>query len=134
MPCDVPVIVRPGVGASKLSKRSDKLLKVASDRSKTGQKMAAKHGGDDLEDDFVPDDLVALSDDETPGNARLEEEDIFIDDEGQTPEEEEDEAEEVKAAAASSSQTALSEKKRKRREKEKERKVCFFSSFIVSHN
>ncbi len=86
--------------------------------------MATKHGGDDLEDDFVPDDLVALSDDETPGNARLEDEDIFIDDEGQTPEEE-DEAEEVAAAAASSSQTALSEKKRKRREKEKERKVSF---------
>lgn len=91
--------------------------------------MAMKHGGDDLEDDFVPDDLVALSDDETPGNARLDDEDIFIDDEGQTPEEE-DEGDEVPAAAASSSQTALSEKKRKRREKEKERKVSFEMIFL----
>jgi len=90
--------------------------------------MTTKHGGDDLEDDFVPDDLIALSGDEAPGSARLDDEDIFIDDEGQTPEEEDD-AEAAAAAAASSSQTALSEKKRKRREKEKERKVFFETIF-----
>jgi protein CMS1 len=49
-----------------------------------------KHGGDDLEDDFIPDDIVALSGDEAPGDAQLDDEDIFVDDDGQTPEEEDD--------------------------------------------
>jgi protein CMS1 len=85
-----------------------------------------KHGGDDLEDDFVPDDTVALSGDEATGDARLGDEDIFVDDGGQTPEEEDDTDELGHGPHASSShdiQPTASAKKRKRREKEKERKV-----------
>ena len=84
-----------------------------------------KHGGDDLEDDFVPDDIVALSGDEAPGDAQLDDEDIFVDDDGQTPEEEDD-TDEIGLAAPTSQSRDLtaSAKKRKRREKEKERKVC----------
>jgi hypothetical protein len=83
-----------------------------------------KHGGDDLEDDFVLDEIVALSGDEAPGAAQLDDEDIFIDDDGQTPEEEDD-TDEVGLAAPTSHSRDLtaSAKKRKRREKEKERKV-----------
>ncbi len=39
-----------------------------------------KQGGDDLEDDFVFDDTVALSgDEETEPIAHLEDEDVFLD-------------------------------------------------------
>ena len=70
-------------------------------------------GGDDLDDDFVPDDLVALSD--------VEDEDAAHSADG------EDiaallSADEGEAAQASGSQVAA-EKKRKRRAKEKERKA-----------
>ena len=83
-----------------------------------------KHGGDDLEDDFVPDDIVALSGDEAPCDARLDDEDIFVDDDGQTPEEEDDTDEVVLAAHTTPlGDLTASAKKRKRREKEKERKV-----------
>jgi protein CMS1 len=85
-----------------------------------------KHGGDDLEDDFILDDIVALSGDEAPGDAQLEDEDIFVDDGGQTPEEEDDTDETGPTVPTSSSndpQSTASAKKRKRREKEKERKV-----------
>lgn len=92
-----------------------------------------KHGGDDLEDDFVPDDIVALSGDEAPGDVRLDDEDIFVDDGGQTPEEED--TDEVGLVAPTSSLNDLrlntSAKKRKRREKEKERKVSPSDVFKV---
>jgi protein CMS1 len=83
-------------------------------------------GGDDLEDDFVPDDTVALSGDEGFGTAtHLEgEEDIFLDagdDEGQGGDE--DEAEDVLTSPVTSGDPELVSKKRKRREKEKERKA-----------
>ena len=71
--------------------------------------------GDDLEDDFVPDDLVALSGEEDLPNA----EDI-----GGLLSADEDDA---GAAQPSPAQSAAAlEKKRKRRAKEKERKakVC----------
>jgi len=77
--------------------------------------MKYGHGGDELEDDFVPDGLVALSSDE----------DVFVDDEGQTPEEDE---EDNGGTSSNNAQSALASKKRKRREKEKERKVCL--SFV----
>lgn len=90
-----------------------------------------KHGGDDLEDDFVPDDTVALSGDEELPDTRLDDEDVFVDDGGQTPEEEDDSdsvgfGAGVGAPTSSSKDLNLtaSAKKRKRREKEKERKVA----------
>jgi len=81
-----------------------------------------KHGGDDLEDDFVLDDIVALSGDEAPCAARFDDEDIFVDDDA---EEEEDDTDEVALPAPTtlSGDLTASAKKRKRREKEKERKV-----------
>lgn len=70
-----------------------------------------QHGGDDLDDDFVPDELVALSDDENIP----ETEDI-----GELLSADED----VGDAPAGPSQSAAAiEKKRKRRAKEKERKL-----------
>ena len=70
-------------------------------------------GGDDLDDDFVPDDLVALSDAEDEDAAHSADgEDIaalLSADEGEAPQ-------------ASTSQ-AEADKKRKRRAKEKERKA-----------
>ena len=82
--------------------------------------------GDDLEDDFVPDDLVAMS----------EEEDLPETEEiGELLSAEED------GGAGQSSQAlsdAAAEKKRKRRAKEKERKVKArsldpFLVFSISH-
>ena len=73
----------------------------------------SRHVGDDLEDDFVPDDLVALSD---------EEDDV--------PETEDigdllsaDEAGPSASQPGQSTSAAALEKKRKRRAKEKERKA-----------
>jgi len=63
--------------------------------------------GDDIDDDFVLDDIVALSDPEDePAIAPLEDEDEFVN------------------AEESPAPTEVL-KKRKRREKEKERKVRF---------
>ncbi len=70
------------------------------------------HRGDDLEDDFIPDDLVALSDDEDA----LQAPDVDINTLLSADEEDVDEAEIQRNQAAA-------EKKRKRREKEKERKA-----------
>ncbi|KAF9533380.1 U3-containing 90S pre-ribosomal complex subunit-domain containing protein [Crepidotus variabilis] len=75
-------------------------------------------GGDDLEDDFVPDETVALSDEEGPGYAQLDDEDVFVDDEAQSPSED-DEGEET----SNNAESAIAAKKRKRREKEKEKKA-----------
>lgn len=76
--------------------------------------MKNVHGGDDLEDDFVPDELVALSGDE----------DVFVDDERHTPKEYEE------GTSSCVSNTNLVSKKRKRREKEKERKVCLSVLYV----
>jgi len=71
-----------------------------------------KTGGDDLDDDFVPDELVAMSDDEDA----LQVADGDINALLSADEEEMDEGEVQKSQAAAA-------KKRKRREKEKERKA-----------
>lgn len=70
----------------------------------------SRQKGDDLDDDFVPDDLVALSDEEEVGP----DENIA----GLLSAEEG----EGSASQPSTSQQAATERKRKRREKEKERK------------
>lgn len=69
-------------------------------------------GGDDLDDDFVPDDLVALSDDESVAGSSHS-----ISDEG------DDAISGAEEAGAQGTTKASSDKKRKRREKEKERKA-----------
>lgn len=79
--------------------------------------------GDDLEDDFVPDELVALSEEEGPEYARLADEDVFVDDEGQSQHSEDDEGEEGGVASTNNPESSIAAKKRKRREKEKEKKV-----------
>jgi protein CMS1 len=87
-------------------------------------------GGDDLEDDFVPDETVALSGDEGFGTTHLDEEDVFVDDGDDAEQDGEDEDEyDVKDALstpAANGDPAIVAKKRKRREKEKEKKakVC----------
>lgn len=73
----------------------------------------SKHGGDDLDDDFVPDELVALSDEEDNYHSP-EDEDI-------TALLSADETEPTKAEPIPNEAAAA--KKRKRREKEKERKA-----------
>lgn len=65
-----------------------------------------KTGGDDLDDDFVPDDLVALSDPETLSEDR--DEAVFL-----SPDEEGGQVDNLR----------VQEKKRKRKEKERERKA-----------
>lgn len=85
-----------------------------------------KQGGDDLEDDFVYDDTVALSGDEDePPIALLDEEDVFLDAADEDDREDDDDEADAKENDTSASAAA---KKRKRREKDKERKakVCLF--------
>lgn len=77
------------------------------------------HRGDDLEDDFMPDETVALSEDEGLGSLVGDQDDV-----GTLLSADEEEKVEVKSP---SEQTKVSEeieekRKRKRREKEKERK------------
>ncbi|OCH95631.1 hypothetical protein OBBRIDRAFT_788185 [Obba rivulosa] len=74
---------------------------------------ANRHRGDDLDDDFVPDDLVALSDED---NAQPADADDIA---GLLSAEEASEGDGEPSRASN----AASEKKRKRREKEKERKL-----------
>jgi len=96
------------------------------------QSQSIKQGGDDLDDDFVLDELVALSDNEGPGDARLDDEDVFVnaDDDVQDGDENEESGE-----TAVNANSALA-KKRKRREKEKERKakVRCFTFCLVSYS
>ena len=71
-------------------------------------------GGDDLDDDFVPDDLVAFSDEEEGGHS-ADGDDVnalLSADEGTS-----------EAAEALKAQEAAQEKKRKRKAKDKERKA-----------
>ena len=93
-----------------------------------------KHGGDDLEDDFVFDDTVALSgDEESEPIAHLDDEDVFVeagDDEGEdNGGGSDDDVDEAEASTSKIDDTTAS-KKRKRREKEKERKV-HLSSYLL---
>lgn len=85
-------------------------------------------GGDDLEDDFVLDETVALSGDEgTETIAHLDDEDVFLDtidgDEREDDDEEGEEEDRQNGATSNEPDAALIAKKRKRREKEKERKA-----------
>jgi len=95
------------------------------------QSQSIKQGGDDLDDDFVLDELVALSDNEGPGDARLDDEDVFVNADDVQDGDENEESGETTVNANS----ALA-KKRKRREKEKERKakVCCFTFYLVSYS
>ncbi|KAF8162990.1 U3-containing 90S pre-ribosomal complex subunit-domain containing protein [Crassisporium funariophilum] len=81
--------------------------------------------GDDLEDDFVLDDTVALSgDEEFHEPPQLDDEDIFLeaaDEPGEDGDAERDGSELVESTPNASGSSTLI-KKRKRREKEKERK------------
>lgn len=82
--------------------------------------------GDDLDDDFVPDDLVAMSEDEGVPQAG-DAEDI-----GSLLSADENE---VEGKAQPSMSTSASAKKRKRRAKEKERKAkvrCARTYIIIS--
>ena len=85
----------------------------------------SKQGGDDLDDDFVPDDLVALSEDEDAGQS-AEGDDVgaFLsagEEDGSRP------------SGSQGASMSASEKKRKRRAKEKERraKVCCYHRLSV---
>lgn len=72
-------------------------------------------GGDDLDDDFVPDDLVALSEDEEGHSADGEDVNALLS-------ADEDTAGPVDAETVQAEAAAV-EKKRKRKAKEKERKA-----------
>jgi protein CMS1 len=76
----------------------------------------SRFGGDDLDDDFVPDDLVALSDpeDAVSGDGDEDIHTLLSADEND----------------GEASNTKTDEKKRKRRAKEKERKAKVRSSVI----
>jgi len=103
--------------------RDERRLIIVSVNFKNRRKSRALHlstspimkleGGDDLEDDFVPDDLVALSEDEGEG-APVQNSCEFV--AGELCEDEEDSTDLITQVA----------KKRKRREREKEKKakVC----------
>jgi protein CMS1 len=69
-----------------------------------------RQGGDDLEDDFVPDDLVAFEDDEgysaSPSHLLSEEEELG----GQ-------------AAERTNKQNSVEQKRKRKKEKEKEKKA-----------
>jgi len=74
------------------------------------------HKGDDLEDDFMPDETVALSEDEGFGSLIGDQDDV-----GALLSADEQEKVEVKSPSEPT-KASSEEKKRKRREKEKERK------------
>jgi protein CMS1 len=77
----------------------------------------AYHKGDDLDDDFVPDETVALSEDEGFGSLVGDHDDI-----GKLLSADEEEKEDVESPIERT-QAPSEEKKRRRREKEKERKA-----------
>lgn len=85
-------------------------------------------GGDDLDDDFVVDDLVALSDDDL----NIIEDSAYFSDTTEEPKIFQDEREETQPSASVVDPAA---KKRKRREKEKEKKAKvrpFLHSIIIT--
>jgi len=79
--------------------------------------VMALHRGDDLDDDFMPDEIVALSEDEGFGSLVGDQDDV-----GNllSADEEEDD---VERPHTERTKALLEEKKRRRREKEKERKA-----------
>jgi protein CMS1 len=77
----------------------------------------AYHKGDDLEDDFMPDETVTLSEDEGFGSLVGDQDDI-----GKLLSADEEEKEDVESPVERT-KAPSDEKKRKRREKEKERKA-----------
>jgi len=77
----------------------------------------AYHKGDDLEDDFMPDETVALSEDEGFGSLVGDQDDI-----GKLLSADEEEKEDVESPVERT-KAPSDEKKRRRREKEKERKA-----------
>ena len=81
--------------------------------------------GDDLDDDFVPDDIVAMSEDEDVAHSADGDEIGGL--------LSADEAGAAEAGPSQSSQAAL-EKKRKRRQKEKERKAKVSSVWIMRYS
>ena len=76
----------------------------------------AHHRGDDLDDDFMPDETVALSEDEGFASLVGDHDDI-----GKLLSDDEDKREQVDTPKEQSD--SLSEKKRRRRAKEKERRA-----------
>jgi len=78
----------------------------------------AYHKGDDLEDDFVPDETVVLSEDEGFESLVGDQDDI-----GKLLSADEEEKEDDVESPIERTQAPSEEKKRKRREKEKERKA-----------
>jgi len=76
----------------------------------------AHHRGDDLDDDFMPDETVALSEDEGFASLVGDHDDV-----GNLLSADEDEK--VRVDTPNEPSNALSEKKRRRREKEKERRA-----------
>ena len=79
--------------------------------------IMAYHKGDDLEDDFMPDETVTLSEDEGFGSLVGDQDDI-----GKLLSADEEEKEDVESPVERT-KAPSDEKKRKRREKEKERKA-----------
>jgi len=79
--------------------------------------IMAYHKGDDLEDDFMPDETVALSEDEGFGSLVGDQDDI-----GKLLSADEEEKEDVESPVERT-KAPSDEKKRRRREKEKERKA-----------
>jgi len=80
----------------------------------------AHHRGDDLDDDFMPDEIVALSEDEGFGSLVGDQDDV-----GNLLSADEEEGD-IERPHTERTNALLEEKKRRRREKEKERKakVC----------
>ena len=78
--------------------------------------MMSHHRGDDLEDDFMPDETVVLSEDEPFGSSVGDPDDI-----GQLLSADEEQGN-IESPTEKTKGT-LDEKKRRRREKEKERKA-----------
>jgi protein CMS1 len=75
------------------------------------------HKGDDLEDDFMPDETVALSEDEGFGSLVGDQDDV-----GTLLSADEEEEKAGVKSPSERTKAPSEEKKRKRREKEKERK------------
>ncbi|PPQ68962.1 hypothetical protein CVT24_000351 [Panaeolus cyanescens] len=79
--------------------------------------------GDDLDDDFIPDDIVALSGDEEADPLILDDEDVFVNPEDDDPQSVDSEDENEHQTAQPPTNADADAKKRKRREKQKERKA-----------
>ncbi|KAF9036739.1 U3-containing 90S pre-ribosomal complex subunit-domain containing protein [Panaeolus papilionaceus] len=83
----------------------------------------AHQRGDDLDDDFVPDDIVALSGDEEVDPLILDDEDVFVNPEDDDPQSIDSEDDTEQQPSQPQNTAGTDAKKRKRREKQKERKA-----------